>query len=255
MRQINGVRWEIAKLSIFQKSKQARTCYTSRVPIFSEKEERQKQYIRSKAIELATAAKSMNTTVPTNTSVKTTSPRRSRFPGKESGSVSFNLTALGRQLLKEQAAAAGVSNGDYVEMLIRERAGMNALRLPASAKQTGPKGGAKSFFFGKNRGTTTAVCVTPMAHRLLDEQVAASRMSRGDYIEYLLREKAGLLDESIKAAVAAAQAQAAQAPVIPQAQPQTSFAPPVQEPVAIETPTYVQPYQTPVTTNDWGFNS
>jgi len=147
----------------------------------------------------------MNTTVTTNTlTTKTTSPRRSRFPGKESGSVSFNLTALGRQLLKEQAAAAGVSNGDYVEMLIRERAGMPPLRLPASAKQTGPKGGAKSFFFGKNRGTTTAVCVTPLAHRLLDEQVAASRMSRGDYIEYLLREKSGLIDESLRAAVAAA---------------------------------------------------
>jgi hypothetical protein len=178
----------------------------------------------------------MNTTVQTNTSAKTTSPRRSRFPGKESGSVSFNLTALGRQLLKEQAASAGVSNGDYVEMLIRERAGQPPLRLPASAKQTGPKGGAKSFFFGKNRGTTTAVCVTPMAHRLLDEQVAASRMSRGDYIEYLLREKAGVIDEI------AAAAQAAPA----QQQPQTSFAPPAEH---VEN-AYVQPIITPVT-NDW----
>ena len=35
-----------------------------------------------------------------------------------------------------------------------------------------------------------------MAHRMLDEQVAASRMSRGDYIEYLLREKAGVLNEN-----------------------------------------------------------
>jgi len=138
----------------------------------------------------------MSTTVQINTTPKTTSPRRSRFPGKESGSVSFNLTALGRQLLKEQAANAGVSNGDYVEMLIRERAGLSPLKLPASAKQTGPKGGAKSYFFGKNRGTTTAVCVTPMAHRMLDEQVAASRMSRGDYIEYLLRDKAGVLIEN-----------------------------------------------------------
>jgi len=138
----------------------------------------------------------MNTTVQTNTTPKTTSPRRSRFPGKESGSVSFNLTALGRQLLKEQAANAGVSNGDYVEMLIRERAGLPPLKLPATAKQTGPKGGAKSYFFGKNRGTTTAVCVTSMAHRMLDEQVAASRMSRGDYIEYLLREKAGVLNDN-----------------------------------------------------------
>src|SRR5260221_342525 len=155
----------------------------------------------------------MNTTVPTNTTTpttvqpKTTSPRRSRFPGKESGSVSFNLTALGRQLLKEQAAKASVSNGDYVEMLIRERAGMPPLRLPPTAKQTGPKGGAKSYFFGKNRGTTTAVCVTPMAHRLLDEQVAASRMSRGDYIEYLLREKSGLLDETLKLAAQGAASQ------------------------------------------------
>ena len=138
----------------------------------------------------------MSTTVQTNTTPKATSPRRSRFPGKESGSVSFNLTALGRQLLKEQAANAGVSNGDYVEMLIRERSGMSPLKLPTSAKQTGPKGGAKSYFFGKNRGTTTAVCVTPMAHRMLDEQVAASRMSRGDYIEYLLREKAGVLNDN-----------------------------------------------------------
>jgi hypothetical protein len=180
----------------------------------------------------------MNTTVTTNTTIttKTTSPRRSRFPGKESGSVSFNLTALGRQLLKEQAAAASVSNGDYVEMLIRERAGQPPLRLPASAKQTGPKGGAKSFFFGKNRGTTTAVCVTPLAHRLLDEQVAASRMSRGDYIEYLLREKSGLIDEQLRAAVQGAatvtEAQPAPAPV---EQVETVVTPP--QPVA-----------------DWSFN-
>jgi hypothetical protein len=180
----------------------------------------------------------MNTTVQTNT-VKTTSPRRSRFPGKESGSVSFNLTALGRQLLKEQAATAGVSNGDYVEMLIRERAGQPPLRLPSSAKQTGPKGGAKSFFFGKNRGTTTAVCVTPMAHRLLDEQVAASRMSRGDYIEYLLREKAGVIDEIV----------ANQAPAAPQHQT-TSFAPPAEE---NNENAYAQPI-TPVT-SDWTSSS
>ncbi len=168
----------------------------------------------------------MNTTVQTNTSAKTTSPRRSRFPGKESGSVSFNLTALGRQLLKEQAATAGVSNGDYVEMLIRERSTMPPLKLPASSKQTGPKGGAKSFFFGKNRGTTTAVCVTPMAHRLLDEQVAASRMSRGDYIEYLLREKGGIIEDVPTASNTTTTPQATLA-----AEEPASFAPPVaQEP-------------------------
>jgi len=176
----------------------------------------------------------MKTLLPTKAApTKTTSPRRSRFPGKESGSVSFNLTALGRQLLKEHAAQAGVSNGDYVEMLIRERAGLPPLRLPATAKQTGPKGGAKSYFFGKNRGTTTAVCVTPMAHRLLDEQVAASRMSRGDYIEYLLREKAGLLDEHLK--LAASQAAAAPQPAQPafsaQPQPEQTYVPPSPSPV------------------------
>ena len=149
--------------------------------------------------------------------------------------MSFNLTALGRQLLKEQAAAAGVSNGDYVEMLIRERAGQPPLRLPASAKQTGPKGGAKSFFFGKNRGTTTAVCVTPLAHRLLDEQVAASRMSRGDYIEYLLREKSGLIDEQLRAAVQGAAITEAQPVATPVEQVETVVAPP--QPVA-----------------DWSFN-
>lgn len=180
----------------------------------------------------------MNTTVTTNTTIttKTSSPRRSRFPGKESGSVSFNLTALGRQLLKEQAAAASVSNGDYVEMLIRERAGQPPLRLPASAKQTGPKGGAKSFFFGKNRGTTTAVCVTPLAHRLLDEQVAASRMSRGDYIEYLLREKSGLIDEQLRAAV--------QGAAITEAQPAAPA--PVEQVETVVTP--------PQPVADWSFN-
>jgi hypothetical protein len=194
----------------------------------------------------------MNTTVQTTTTpAKTTSPRRSRFPGKESGSVSFNLTALGRQLLKEQAAAAGVSNGDYVEMLIRERAGLPPLRLPPQAKQTGPKGGAKSFFFGKNRGTTTAVCVTPMAHRLLDEQVAASRMSRGDYIEYLLREKSGIIEETFRtyaAQQAAAAAQAPVAPVAPQIAPQisapihqTNFAPPAAPQPQVEVSSWAQP--------------
>lgn len=186
----------------------------------------------------------MNTTVTTTnaTPAKTTSPRRSRFPGKESGSVSFNLTALGRQLLKEQAAAASVSNGDYVEMLIRERAGQPPLRLPSTAKQTGPKGGAKSYFFGKNRGTTTAVCVTPLAHRLLDEQVAASRMSRGDYIEYLLREKAGLLDESLKAIAAE--------PAVQNFQPETTII----EPAQVET-VVSQPAPAPVSINtDWSFN-
>ena len=73
-----------------------------------------------------------------------------------------------------------------------------------------------------------------MAHRLLDEQVAASRMSRGDYIEYLLREKAGLIDEAL-AAAAIAQQQAAQQ------QPQTSFAPPAIEQEVSFVPPVSQP--------------
>jgi hypothetical protein len=192
----------------------------------------------------------MNTTVttPNATTAKTTSPRRSRFPGKESGSVSFNLTALGRQLLKEQAAAASVSNGDYVEMLIRERAGQTPLRLPSTSKQTGPKGGAKSYFFGKNRGTTTAVCVTPLAHRLLDEQVAASRMSRGDYIEYLLREKSGLLDETLKAIAAAPAA-------VPTEHPIQNFQPEAEQVEAAVVAPAPAPAPAPVSTTDWSFNS
>jgi hypothetical protein len=203
----------------------------------------------------------MSTTVQTNTTPKTTSPRRSRFPGKESGSVSFNLTALGRQLLKEQAANAGVSNGDYVEMLIRERSGMSPLKLPTSAKQTGPKGGAKSYFFGKNRGTTTAVCVTPMAHRMLDEQVAASRMSRGDYIEYLLREKAGVLNESPTLLESDAQAAAETenyAPSQPAPQPIAASQPVVEVEAEAETEEQepVAAYANPPTLvpNNWGNN-
>jgi hypothetical protein len=98
-----------------------------------------------------------------------------------------------------------------------------------------------------------------MAHRLLDEQVAASRMSRGDYIEYLLREKAGLIEETFRAyaaqqqaaaAAAAAPAAPVQAPVQPQVQVQTNFAPPVQPTVEA---TYPQPVITPVT--DWNSGS
>lgn len=197
----------------------------------------------------------MNTTVQTTTT-KTTSPRRSRFPGKETGSVSFNLTALGRQLLKDQAAALGVSNGDYVEMLIRERSDSTPLRLPSSAKQTGPKGGAKSFFFGKNRGTTTAVCVTPMAHRLLDEQVAASRMSRGDYVEYLLRDKAGMLDEHLKAAAAAA-SQAATSSTAQQAAEAASMPAPMQQQQAPAPQGFVPTMNpgAPVAPADWSSGS
>src|SRR5580704_9513142 len=120
----------------------------------------------------------MNTTVQINTTPKTTSPRRSRFPGKESGSVSFNLTALGRQLLKEQAANASVSNGDYVEMLIRERAGMPPLKLPASAKQTGPKGESKFFFLEKTLNTPVFFRLPQWPHGLFAKNFPLCHMRK-----------------------------------------------------------------------------
>ncbi len=76
---------------------------------------------------------------------------------------------------------------------------------------------------------------------LLDEQVAASRMSRGDYIEYLLREKPDFIDEALAAAALAQQQQQA-------ATPQTSFAPPVVE----QEVSYVPPVSQPQPTHsDW----
>lgn len=121
--------------------------------------------------------------------------RRTLFPGKEKCGLSFNLTALGRHLLKEQAEQMNVSIADYVELLIRERKPLPPLQLDRESKVTGPKGGARSYYFGKNRGTTTAISATAEARRMLNDQVRESRMSRGDYIEYLLRDKAQLLDE------------------------------------------------------------
>jgi len=117
--------------------------------------------------------------------------RKTLFPGKENTSLSMNLTALGRQLLKELAGTCNVSINDFVEALIREKDGLPVPRLPEELRRTGPKGGAKSFFFGKVRGQVTAILFTPFGRQLLDEQVRQSGMSRGDYIEYLLREKQG----------------------------------------------------------------
>lgn len=116
--------------------------------------------------------------------------RRTIFPGKQGTAISFNLTAVGRTLLKDLAAEAGLSINDFAESLVRGRVGCPTPKLPAESRRTGPKGGAKSFFFGKERGRTTAVLLTEFGRRLLDEQVEDSGMSRGDYFEYVLREKA-----------------------------------------------------------------
>lgn len=129
-------------------------------------------------------------------------PRKSQFPGKETGSFSFNLTAFGRQLLKSGSTSQNISQGDYIEKLLRLQAFRGVIVL-ATKKTTGEKGGAKSFYFGKNRGTTTAVCITPTARRIADELVKSARetcadgintkptrISRGDMIEFLLRQQA-----------------------------------------------------------------
>jgi hypothetical protein len=59
-------------------------------------------------------------------------------------------------------------------------------------------------------------------------------MSRGDYIEYLLREKAGLIDEAL-AAAAIAQAQQAQTSFAPPAiEQETTYVPPVHQPAPID---------------------
>ena len=118
--------------------------------------------------------------------------RRTIYPGKENTAVSFNLTALGRALLKELAQSKALSINDFAESLIRKRESLPTPHLPQSEKRTGPKGGARSFFYGKNRGTTTALLFTKSGRLLLEEQVKKSGMSRGDYFDFILREEAGL---------------------------------------------------------------
>lgn len=117
--------------------------------------------------------------------------KRTIYPGKQGTAVSFNLTALGRHLLKEMARESGLSLNDFAENLIRSRTGLAAPKLPTENRKTGPKGGGKSHFFGKNRGTTSAILLTAEGRSLLEFQVSESRMSRGDYFEYILRARAG----------------------------------------------------------------
>lgn len=107
------------------------------------------------------------------------------FPGKETRSTSFNLTAFGRELLKNGALERGISVSDFVELIVKD-AWQYGFEVVAD-KVSGPKGGAKSLFFGKNRGTTTAVCLTADGRALLDEQSSVAGLSRGDFIELMLR--------------------------------------------------------------------
>jgi DNA-binding Xre family transcriptional regulator len=112
------------------------------------------------------------------------------FPGKISGSFSFNLTQTGRETLTSLGKSLKLSNGDVVETLIRK---YENTPLPKLEKTSGPKGGAKSIFFGKNRGTTTAVGVTPEAAAICNFQANKAKLSRGDYMELLIRLEAGIL--------------------------------------------------------------
>ena len=113
-----------------------------------------------------------------------------KYPGKMLTCTSFNLTAYGRQLLTDFAAKLGVSQSDTLEELIRAR--QNAvIQNMSHLKKTHGAGGPACVFVGKNRGTTSALALTYTARKLLDEQTQAAGISRGDYIEYLLRSFAG----------------------------------------------------------------
>lgn len=96
------------------------------------------------------------------------------------------LTPEGRSALKSKCEELNLSSGDLVETLVREQEG-KTIYFPASDKKTGLKGGRKSLFFGKTRGTTTAVAMTKEGRELLDSMAKSSNLSRGDMVEYLLR--------------------------------------------------------------------
>jgi hypothetical protein len=112
--------------------------------------------------------------------------KRPRGKGSGPGSgltFSFNLTQTGRTLLAMRSRLEKKSRGKILDDL--------ALNLPEISslpvRKTSAKGGRPSFFFGKNRGTTTAPYVKPETKKTLDENAKACGMSRGDYIEALLR--------------------------------------------------------------------
>ncbi len=118
------------------------------------------------------------------------------FKTKLPGSTSFNLTGLGRRILKDLSILNEISSGDVVENLVMMTPLQEVPNLK-EARTTGPKGGAPSLFPGKDRGTTTAVTFTASGREMLDAQVALSQVSRGDWIELLLRQAQGAdLDNS-----------------------------------------------------------
>ena len=120
-----------------------------------------------------------------------------KFKKKLPGSTTFNLTETGRRILRELSVKHSLSAGDVVENLVINFCDGIVVSL-SSAKVTGPKGGAPSLFPGKNRGTTTAVTFTPTGRMTLDLQVTLSGVSRGDWVELLLRREAGADLENTK---------------------------------------------------------
>lgn len=115
---------------------------------------------------------------------------KSLYPEKRPGNTTFNLTARGRQLIEEGAQSGNMSQSDLVETLIRNRSGKLQLK-PWWKKKSSSAGGAGSYFYGKDRGTTTAICLTQLAYDELEKQKKGSGMSRGDYVEFLVRTELG----------------------------------------------------------------
>lgn len=107
------------------------------------------------------------------------------YPNKLWNSSSFNLTAVGREILKERAKKLNISQGDYIETLIKT----GPVTEPGWNKVAHMNGGQPTYYSGKTRGKTTAVCLTEETLNRLNFYVKWSKMSRGDYIETLLRQR------------------------------------------------------------------
>jgi hypothetical protein len=111
-----------------------------------------------------------------------------KYPGKLKNSFTFNLTEHGREILTQLSSKWKVSKGDVIETLIREQ---DVDYTPLLAKlPSSPLGGRTCCYKGKTRGITTGVYITAKARELVDKKVLSGYFSRGDYIEFLLREKA-----------------------------------------------------------------
>lgn len=102
---------------------------------------------------------------------------------KGKASTSFNLTPQGRDILKSLSDDFDLSQGKALTMLIHQ-AKPTPSNLP---KVSGVKGGHPSVFFGKTRGTTTCCELKIEDKAELDRQAKIAGLSRGDYVEYLLR--------------------------------------------------------------------